>query len=145
MSQISEIIGGGGRIATRLEGYEQRSEQMAMAEAVSQAITEQQHLIVEAGTGVGKSFAYLVPAILEATRPLQESASSAVETAPPKDNRARRRVIISTHTINLQEQLLGKDIPLLRSVIPQEFTAVLAKGRRNYVSKRRLETATTGQ
>ena len=76
---------------------------------------------------MGKSFAYLVPAIL---------ASS-----PAADNEPGRRVVISTHTISLQEQLIQKDLPLLRSVMPQEFSAVLVKGRRNYVSLRRLDNA----
>ena len=99
-----------------------------MAEAVAKAIGSQRHLIVEAGTGVGKSFAYLVPAIQAAADPNVEK----------KD---RRRVVVSTHTISLQEQLLQKDLPLLRSVMPLEFTAVLVKGRGNYLSLRRLKNA----
>jgi ATP-dependent DNA helicase DinG len=108
-----------------MECYEHRPEQLAMAEEVAEAIRTKQHLIVEAGTGVGKSFAYLVPAIL---------ASAAGEEGKP-----RKRVVVSTHTISLQEQLMRKDIPLLRSVMPLEFTAVLVKGRRNYLSLRRLK------
>lgn len=100
-----------------------------MAEAVHEAIGRRQHLIVEAGTGVGKSFAYLVPAILATA---QENASG----EPPQ-----QRVVISTHTISLQEQLIGKDVPLLNAVIPLEFSAVLAKGRSNYLSLRRLNNA----
>ena len=99
-----------------------------MAEAVEEAIRNRRHLMVEAGTGVGKSFAYLVPAILDCA-------------GPRADDAPRRRVVISTHTISLQEQLLNKDIPFLRSVIPVEFTAVLVKGRSNYISLRRLQTA----
>lgn len=128
MSSSAEILGPVGRIAARLKNYEHRPEQLAMAEAVAEAIGQGKHLMVEAGTGVGKSFAYLVPAILGA-------ATSRGEDEP------RCRAIISTHTISLQEQLLDKDIPFLRSVMPQEFTAVLVKGRRNYVSLRRLQTA----
>jgi ATP-dependent DNA helicase DinG len=79
--------------------------------------------MVEAGTGVGKSFAYLVPAILAAVEKQQ-------------------KIVVSTHTISLQEQLLQKDIPFLRSVMPHEFSAVLVKGRSNYISIRRLEAAT---
>jgi ATP-dependent DNA helicase DinG len=123
-----DILGPQGRIAQRLTRYEQRPEQLAMAEAVAQAIGNRRHLVVEAGTGVGKSFAYLVPAILDC-------AASRAEGQP------RRRVIISTHTISLQEQLIHKDIPFLQSVIPLEFTAVLVKGRGNYLSRRRLESA----
>ncbi|MGD9720753.1 MAG: ATP-dependent DNA helicase [Pirellulales bacterium] len=128
----AEILGPAGRIAARLENYEQRSEQLAMAEAVARAIAERRHLIAEAGTGVGKSFAYLVPAILAVA---QADAGEDDEQRPP------RRVIISTHTISLQEQLLEKDLPLLNSVIPLEFSAVLVKGRHNYLSLRRLQLA----
>jgi ATP-dependent DNA helicase DinG len=129
MLSAADILGPKGRIAARLKDYEYRPQQLAMAEAVSRAIQGPAHLVVEAGTGVGKSFAYLVPAIL------------AVASAPDKDSHPRR-VIVSTHTISLQEQLLGKDIPFLRSVIPLEFSAVLVKGRRNYLSLRRLHAAT---
>ncbi len=93
-----------------------------MAEAVARAIDDRTHLMVEAGTGVGKSFAYLVPAILAAAE-------------------AGKKVVVSTHTISLQEQLLQKDLPFLRAVMPQEFTAVLVKGRSNYISLRRMEAA----
>ncbi len=120
------ILGPDGAIARRLEQYEERPQQLAMAEAVSRAFADGKHLVVEAGTGVGKSYAYLVPAILAATDPESES--------PP-------RVVISTHTISLQEQLIQKDLPLLNSVVPREFSAVLVKGRRNYVSLRRLKAA----
>jgi ATP-dependent DNA helicase DinG len=86
-------------------------------------------LVVEAGTGVGKSFGYLVPAILAATRP-EEDGGQAI-----------KRLVVSTHTIALQEQLVYKDLPLLNAVLPREFSAVLVKGRRNYLSLRRLESA----
>ena len=124
-----EILGQGGLIAKRLENYEEREQQLQMAEAVASAIRRKRHLIVEAGTGVGKSFGYLVPAILS----LQENQET-------KDG-GKRRIIVSTHTISLQEQLIQKDIPLLNSVIPLEFSAVLAKGRGNYISLRRLRQA----
>jgi ATP-dependent DNA helicase DinG len=130
MLSPAEILGPSGRIAARLTNYEHRDEQLAMADAVAAAIENRHHLVVEAGTGVGKSFAYLVPAILATG----EKPSSGDE-APP------RRVVISTHTISLQEQLLAKDLPLLRSVMPTEFTAVLVKGRRNYLSLRRMKNA----
>lgn len=128
MSSPCDILGPEGRIAARLTNYEHRPEQLKMAEAVENAIDNKHHLIVEAGTGVGKSFAYLVPAIL----------ASAGEK---KDGEPRRRVVISTHTISLQEQLMRKDIPFLRSIVPEEFTAVLVKGRGNYLSLRRLGNA----
>ncbi len=128
---VSDILGPEGSIARRLSHYEERPQQLAMAAAVAAAIRNKQHLVVEAGTGVGKSFAYLVPAILAAT---QEEGSESQEKKP-------LRVVISTHTISLQEQLLHKDLPLLNSVIPREFSAVLVKGRGNYISLRRLHKA----
>lgn len=123
MSRIDPlpILGPDGAIARRLSHYEARPEQLEMAGAVASAIDRSTHLMVEAGTGVGKSFAYLVPAIL------------AAETG--------KKVVVSTHTISLQEQLLHKDLPFLRSVMPQEFSAVLVKGRSNYLSLRRLDAA----
>jgi ATP-dependent DNA helicase DinG len=90
--------------------------------AVARALEEDRHLVVEAGTGVGKSLAYLVPAILFALE-------------------QHKKAIISTHTINLQEQLLNKDIPILKKTLPVEFEAALMKGRQNYVCPRRLERA----
>jgi ATP-dependent DNA helicase DinG len=116
------ILGPAGAIAQRLPSYEYRSEQLEMAKAVARAIEKPGHLVVEAGTGVGKSFAYLVPAI-------QVAADQS------------KTVVVSTHTIALQEQLLGKDIPFLRSVMGREFSAVLVKGRSNYISLRRLKQA----
>jgi ATP-dependent DNA helicase DinG len=135
----ADILGPEGRIAARLSIYEHRPQQLAMAEAVARAIATKHHLVAEAGTGVGKSFAYLVPAILAATEPNEENSGGAdsskiVQPQAPK-------VVISTHTISLQEQLIGKDLPLLNAVIPREFSAVLVKGRRNYLSLRRLDSA----
>ncbi len=120
---IASILGPGGAIARQLDKYEARPQQLDMAEAVAEAIATPHHLMVEAGTGVGKSFAYLVPAILTAA-----------------DN-PKFRVVVSTHTINLQEQLVHKDIPFLQSVMPKPFRAVLVKGRSNYISLRRLRGA----
>src|SRR5438046_6656205 len=120
---INDILGPDGAIARRLgAGYEHRPQQLEMAAAVSRAFEEGKHLLVEAGTGVGKSFAYLLPAIDFAVK-------------------KKKRVVISTHTISLQEQLIEKDIPLIQSVYPDEFTAVLVKGRNNYLCKRRLGQA----
>lgn len=165
MLSPAEILGANGRIAARLqERYEERGEQLQMAEAVASAIRAQRHLIVEAGTGVGKSFAYLVPAILAAVghAEIQPAAKNAARRSRPKadfdaefddsdDNDdgdaasdkkpARPCIVISTHTITLQEQLIQKDLPLLQSVIPEEFSAVLVKGRSNYLSLRRMQTA----
>ena len=131
----ADILGPNGRIAARLKSYEERTEQLEMAATVAEAIAEQKHLIVEAGTGVGKSFAYLVPAILHVTQSGQPKHPNATVGA------SRRRVVVSTHTISLQEQLINKDLPFLNSVIPLEFTALLVKGRNNYISRRRLQNA----
>ena len=137
MLTVAEILGPGGQIARRLTNYEVRPQQLEMAETVADALTNRRHLMVEAGTGVGKSFAYLVPAILAATEP-EEGPGEFVAGDKPAPQPIRR-VVISTHTISLQEQLLHKDLPLLNSVIPREFTALLVKGRRNYISLRRLD------
>lgn len=116
-----------------------------MARAVEIALRDGKHLIAEAGTGVGKSFAYLVPAILHATSDQQDDTSPAEPNseppAPADDDKTTRRIIVSTHTISLQEQLINKDLPLLNAVIPREFSSVLVKGRANYLSLRRLELA----
>ncbi len=132
---VNSILGSNGLIARRLKNYEQRPQQLAMAHAVAGALDSKRHLVAEAGTGVGKSFAYLVPAILFAT-------ADQVDDAQPTDKtEASRRVVVSTHTISLQEQLIDKDLPLLNSVIPREFSSVLVKGRSNYLSLRRYEIA----
>ena len=131
---VAEILGDGGRIARTMAGYESRPQQLAMAEAVAGAFEAGGHLIVEAGTGVGKSFAYLAPAI---ERVMQHGG----------------RVVVSTHTIALQEQLFHKDIPFLQSVFGKDgstspsrsFAAVLVKGRSNYVGLRRLMRASQRQ
>jgi ATP-dependent DNA helicase DinG len=120
---LASILGPDGAIARRLSNYEARPQQLAMADAVAQAVAGPRHLMVEAPTGVGKSFAYLVPAI--------QAAAANKEC----------RVVISTHTISLQEQLIRKDLPFLQSVMPQRFQAVLVKGRSNYLSLRRLRVA----
>ena len=105
---------------------------------MAEALQSDKHLVAEAGTGTGKSFAYLVPAILHAT----SDRGTRKESGQDEEEKPRRpRVVISTHTISLQEQLIGKDIPLLNSVIPLEFSAVLVKGRGNYLSIRRMNRA----
>jgi ATP-dependent DNA helicase DinG len=109
-------------LARRIGAFESRPEQLRMAEAVEQNLATRGRLLVEAGTGVGKSFGYLVPAI----RRILEH---------------RERVVVCTHTISLQEQIFDKDVPLLKAVIPDEFTTVLCKGRANYMSLRRLRIA----
>jgi ATP-dependent DNA helicase DinG len=112
----------GGAIGRSFEGYERRQQQVDMARAVQKALSTKRHLVAEAGTGVGKSLAYLAPAI---------------ENAILGSN----RVVISTFTIALQEQLINKDIPCLNRCLPWGFKAALAKGKSNYICKRRLEFA----
>jgi ATP-dependent DNA helicase DinG len=123
---LDELLSEKGSIARRLDGFEVRPQQVEMAAAVHRTLEGRGRLVVEAGTGVGKSFAYLIPAI-----------KRIVED--------QERVIVVTNTINLQEQLIEKDIPLLRAVIPNEFSAVLVKGRNNYLSLRRLKLASARQ
>jgi len=107
---------------SKARNFEFRPQQQEMAAAVAKALEEERHLVIEAGTGVGKSLAYLAPAILFALE-------------------HHKKAIVSTHTINLQEQLLYKDIPILKKVLPVEFEAALMKGRQNYICPRRLERA----
>lgn len=121
---VEEVLGPAGLLAKQLPDYESRPQQLAMAETVNQALAERQHAVIEAPTGVGKSFAYLVPAIVHALSNQQ-------------------KIVISTGTISLQEQLINKDIPLLRKIFP-EMKAVLVKGRQNYLSLRRLSHAVSG-
>ena len=119
---IQSILGPKGLIAQRLPNYEPRAQQLAMAEAIARAMDKPGHLMVEAGTGVGKSFGYLIPALLFALR-------------------TKKKIVVSTHTISLQEQLIRKDVPFLQSIFPEPFSAVLVKGRNNYLSLRRLSRA----
>jgi ATP-dependent DNA helicase DinG len=107
---------------SKAKNFEFRPQQQEMAVAVARALEEERHLVVEAGTGVGKSLAYLAPAILFALE-------------------HHKKAIVSTHTINLQEQLLYKDIPIVKKILPVEFEAALMKGRQNYLCPRRLERA----
>ena len=119
---MQEIFGPEGLIAQTHPEYEYRPGQIQMAEAVMRAFEDQHHLIVEAGTGTGKTLAYLVPAVAAALS-------------------GRGRVIVSTGTKNLQEQLMDKDIPFLQNVLPSKFTATCMKGRNNYVCLTRLGRA----
>jgi ATP-dependent DNA helicase DinG len=119
---MQEIFGPNGLIAGAHAEYEFRPGQIQMAEAVMRAFEDRHHLIVEAGTGTGKTLAYLVPAVAAALG-------------------GRGRVIISTGTKNLQEQLMEKDIPFLQSVLPKKFRAAYMKGRNNYVCLQRLNRA----
>jgi len=118
--KMKQIFSPGGLISESFSGFEHRPQQVKMASAVQHSLAKGKHLAVEAGTGVGKSFAYLIPAI-------------------EKVCQSPERVLLSTFTITLQEQLINKDIPFLAECMPRNFTAVLAKGRGNYLCKRRLE------
>jgi len=119
---IRKVLAPDGDVSRSLVNFEVRPEQIEMARAVQQSFLKGRHLAVEAGTGVGKSFAYLIPAA--------DLAANGMG-----------RVLISTFTITLQEQLINKDIPFLNSCLPQKFNAVLAKGRSNYLCKQRLNFA----
>ncbi len=127
---IQEVFAAGGLLSQSFSGFEERPQQLQMACAVQQGLSTPRHLVVEAGTGVGKSFAYLVPAI-ELVR----------HTYGGLVSRGKSKVLISTFTITLQEQLTNKDIPFLADCLPYQFTAALAKGRGNYLCRRRLEFA----
>jgi ATP-dependent DNA helicase DinG len=117
-----EVFGPDGLIAKAHPEYEYRPGQIEMASAVMRAFEEKRHLIVEAGTGTGKTLAYLVPAVAAALG-------------------GNGRVIVSTGTKNLQEQLMEKDIPFLQSVLPKSFSATYMKGRNNYLCLNRLTRA----
>jgi ATP-dependent DNA helicase DinG len=121
VERIRTIFSENGRLS-KAKNFEFRPQQQEMAAAVAQALEEERHLVIEAGTGVGKSLAYLAPAILFALE-------------------QHKKAIVSTHTINLQEQLIYKDIPILKKILPVEFEAALMKGRQNYLCPRRLERA----
>ena len=123
--RVAALLGGAGPLADAMPGFEERAEQVAMARAVADAINEKKRLMVEAGTGVGKSLAYLLPAALYALA-------------------NNKRVVVSTNTINLQEQLLTKDIPALVKVLAaaepdrvDKFRYAQLKGRANYLCLKR--------
>ena len=116
--EIDDVLGSGSPLARRLPGYETRDGQLEMAKAVQKALEHDGHLFVEAGTGTGKTFAYLVPAILSG-----------------------RKIVVSTATHALQEQIFDKDIPFVREVLAEhgiELKVALMKGLSNYVCKRRF-------
>jgi len=126
ISKVEEIFSPSG-ILSKASNFEFRPQQQEMAVAVARALQNREHLAVEAGTGVGKSLAYLVPAILFAVA-------------------EKKKAIISTHTINLQEQLTEKDLPMLAGVLgalpePVKFSYAMLKGRANYLCTRRLQKA----
>jgi ATP-dependent DNA helicase DinG len=118
MTEISELLGSNGPLAATVPGFAPRAEQQRMAEATAAAIDAQQKLIVEAGTGTGKTFAYLMPAL-----------------------RSGKKIIISTGTRHLQDQLYNKDLPVVRAALQLPLRSALLKGRSNYLCRHRLETA----
>ena len=114
---IDAIFSNEGSLSTKLSGYEARAEQIQLSKAIAQAFNEGLFLVSEAGTGTGKSLSYLIPSALWATRNRKNNA----------------RVVISTNTKNLQEQLFFKDLPLVQSLFQDDFQAVLLKGKGNYL------------
>src|SRR5437773_3219496 len=121
VKQVENVFSPSG-LLSRSENFEYRPQQQQMAVAVARALEMKEHLVVEAGTGVGKSLAYLVPAILFAAT-------------------NKRKAVVSTHTINLQEQLVEKDLPVLVKILPVKFHFAMLKGRQNYLCTRRLHKA----
>src|SRR3990172_537521 len=124
MKMLNNFFGISGILSKTIHAYEQRPEQQAMAEAIDKALRSKAHLIVEAGTGVGKSLAYLVPLVLWA----REENS---------------RVVVATYTKALQQQIIRKDIPFLKSVLG-DFRVALCVGGENYLCLRRFDQLRTG-
>jgi DNA polymerase-3 subunit epsilon/ATP-dependent DNA helicase DinG len=120
VEEATAVLSPGGPFSQYLDQFESRNEQLEMLQAVTTALSESQHLMVEAGTGIGKSYAYLIPAALWSTR-------------------NNSRVLISTNTLNLQDQLINKDIPDLKQALKLDLRASVLKGRINYLCPRRLE------
>lgn len=116
-SIVEKIFAGGGHLNAHFDAYEERQEQMRLALEINEAFNQSNFILAEAGTGTGKSLAYLVPAALWSARNKLFGES----------------VVVSTHTKNLQDQLFYKDIPLLNNILPVNFRAVLLKGRSNYL------------
>ena len=121
VDQVRNMFETSGDLGQRLSGYEPRGPQAQMACQVATALNEGEQVLIEAGTGTGKSLAYLIPAAHWATRNDQ-------------------RVVVSTHTINLQEQLLKKDMPIVHEIVNRDLQASIMKGRGNYLCPRRLDT-----
>lgn len=119
VDELEGLVGPEGPLAAAFDGYEHRPQQTAMLRQVSQALNQGRHVLIEAPTGVGKSLAYLLPAVVFAVQ-------------------NNDRVVVSTNTINLQEQLIQKDLPLLSRALDTPFRAAVLKGRANYLCPRRL-------
>ena len=110
---ITKSFSPGGILEQNLPGYESRTGQVTMAKLIAEGLTSLHHVVVEAGTGTGKSFAYLIPCLWSAKK-------------------SGQKVVVATHTIPLQEQLQKKDIPILEAVLPFSFQASVLKGKGNY-------------
>jgi len=121
VDDLDDVFSAEGPLAQRVAGYAPRREQRLMASAIGEALRDLSHLVVEAGTGTGKTFAYLVPALL-----------------------SQRRVVISTGTRNLQDQLYSRDLPTVASAIGRPVRVALLKGRANYLCEHRLALAMHG-
>jgi len=119
LEELSPFLEGGGKLSEIVPGFIPRDQQQQMLESVLRAFNDEEIAVIEAGTGVGKSFAYLLPAVAWAAR-------------------NRERIIVSTHTINLQQQIIEKDLPIIKRAFGGKIKAVLAKGRSNYICRRRL-------
>lgn len=118
--ELSAILEPAGQFARKFAGYEHRSQQISMLQSVAHSLSNSEHLLVEAGTGTGKSLAYLIPAFAWAEQ-------------------NGERVVISTNTINLQDQLSKNDIPTINNILGSEYRSAVLKGRRNYICPRRLD------
>ncbi|MCR4402166.1 MAG: hypothetical protein NUW12_05190 [Firmicutes bacterium] len=123
--EVAAVFGAHGPLARTFAGYEERRPQIDMALAVWKAFSTSRHAVIESGTGTGKSLAYLVPAVLWARA-------------------SNEKVIVSTNTINLQEQLIRKDLPALARALEVPFKFTLVKGRANYVCRRKLACVVDG-
>ncbi|MGD8604372.1 MAG: helicase C-terminal domain-containing protein, partial [Anaerolineales bacterium] len=120
IEDLAALVEPSGPLSEWMEAYEHRPQQVTMLEAVARTLNEGRHLLVEAGTGIGKSMAYLIPSLQWAQQNGQ-------------------RVVISTNTINLQDQLIHSDIPIINQALGQNYRAAVLKGRANYLCPRRLE------
>src|SRR6202046_2403734 len=117
---IEDIFGAGGLLEKSHPGYEFRSSQLEMAKMMDEAFQKRQHAIIEAGTGTGKTLAYLIPAI-----------------------RSGRRVVVSTATKSLQEQLFNKDVPFLQKHFAPNLKVALMKGRNNFLCRHKVNLMAT--
>ncbi|MEG1501124.1 MAG: exonuclease domain-containing protein, partial [Clostridiales bacterium] len=114
LSQIDDFFAAQAALTEKMANFEERPQQLVFSKAVAQAFNQKYFLLAEAGTGTGKSLSYLLPSVLFALG-------------------SGRQIAISTHTINLQEQLINKDIPLLEKLLDRKFNSVILKGRGNYL------------